>query len=91
MDARRVEADLQRLDRRRRMDDDRDAEKIAEELRERHARSSANKFRGDTDLVPQRLLMPSVDDPSLWQIRVKVRPSIFSFDWQTDLLTPSRP
>jgi len=65
--------DHQLLDRRRREFDDRDAERIAEEFRERHGRSQAARFKGDQDQVPQRLLMPSVDDPNLWQVRVKVR------------------
>jgi transcription elongation factor SPT5 len=64
--------DHQLLDRRRREFDDREAEKIAQDLKERHGRSQAARFKGDQDQVPQRLLMPSVDDPNLWQIRVKV-------------------
>ena len=47
------------------------AEALAEELRQRHARSSRYASQSDYAEVPQRLLMPSVDDPGLWRIRCK--------------------
>lgn len=72
-DARRVEREHQKLDRRRREMDDRDAEQIAAEFKERHNRSQAARFKGSSENTPQRLLMPGVEDPNLWQIRVKVR------------------
>jgi hypothetical protein len=30
------------------------------------------RYNADSDAVPQRLLMPGVNDPSLWTVRVKV-------------------
>lgn len=47
-----------------------DAEKLAAQYRERYGRS-AGTFRGDKNSVPQRLLLPSVDDPSIWGIRCR--------------------
>lgn len=44
-------------------------EEILAGIKERHARQA--KYNADSDQVPQRLLMPGVDDPSLWQVRVK--------------------
>ena len=44
---------------------------MARRLKERYARPTA-RYIGDEDNVPQRLLMPSVKDAFLWQIRVKV-------------------
>jgi len=35
-------------------------------------RGHAATFTGDMDSVPQRLLLPSVNDANLWQVRVKV-------------------
>lgn len=64
-------ADNQRLDRFRREEEEMSAEALAEELRQRHARSSRYASQSDYAEVPQRLLMPSVDDPGLWRIRCK--------------------
>jgi transcription elongation factor SPT5 len=50
-----------------------DAEKIARDLQERYSRAQGARFKGDVDQVPQRLLMPSVEDPNLWQVKCKVR------------------
>ena len=33
---------------------------------------TAARYNADSDSVPQRLLMPGVNDPSLWTVRVKV-------------------
>jgi transcription elongation factor SPT5 len=41
-------------------------------LKERYGRNAAARYDADTDNVPQRLLMPGVNDPSLWTVRVKV-------------------
>lgn len=60
-----------RLDRRERELNDQDLAKIAQNLHERY-RSAAVRYTGDMNEVPQRLLMPSVHDASLWQVRVKV-------------------
>ncbi|KAI6015115.1 hypothetical protein F5J12DRAFT_815987 [Pisolithus orientalis] len=59
-----------RLDRRDRELDDQDLAKIAQNLHERYGRATV-RYTGDMNEVPQRLLMPSVLDASLWQIRVK--------------------
>ena len=67
----RTAADNQRLDRFRRQEEEMSAEVLAEELRQRHARSSRYASQSDYADVPQRLLMPSVDDPGLWRIRCK--------------------
>ena len=64
-------ADNQRLDRFRRQEEEMSAEALAEELRQRHARNSRYSSQSDYAEVPQRLLMPSVDDPGLWRIRCK--------------------
>ena len=33
---------------------------------------AAARYNAESDQVPQRLLMPGVNDPKLWIIRVKV-------------------
>lgn len=71
-----------RLDRRERELNDQDLAKIAQNLHERY-RSAGVRYTGDMNEVPQRLLMPSVHDASLWQVRVKVVyqcHSIFALD-----------
>lgn len=60
-----------RLDRRERELDDQDLAKIAQDLKDRYGRATV-RYTGDMNEVPQRLLMPSVHDASLWQVRVKV-------------------
>lgn len=60
-----------RLDRRDRELDDQDLAKIAQDLNKRYGRAAV-RYTGDMNEVPQRLLMPSVHDASLWQVRVKV-------------------
>lgn len=47
-----------------------DVHDIVQRLKERHA--GAARYNGDSDAVPQRLLMPGVNDPSLWKVVVKV-------------------
>jgi len=37
---------------------------------------AAARYNADSDQVPQRLLMPGVNDPSLWTVRVKVSPYV---------------
>lgn len=59
-----------RLDRRERELNDYDLAQIAQNLHERYGRATV-RYTGDMNEVPQRLLMPSVHDASLWQIRVK--------------------
>ncbi|KAF9238110.1 early transcription elongation factor of RNA pol II, NGN section-domain-containing protein [Melanogaster broomeanus] len=59
-----------RLDRRERELNDLCLAKIAKNLHERCRRATV-RYTGDMNKVPQRLLMPSVHDASLWQVRVK--------------------
>src|SRR5947207_1581731 len=59
------------LDRQRQEITDKDAERLAEEFREKYGRSAASRYRGDGAGVAQRLLLPSVDDPSIWAIKCK--------------------
>jgi transcription elongation factor SPT5 len=49
-----------------------DAEKQAEILRQRYAvKNRSGRGMGDSAVVPKRLLLPSVDDPSIWAVRCK--------------------
>ncbi|KTW26388.1 hypothetical protein T552_02870 [Pneumocystis carinii B80] len=59
------------LDRQLQKIEDADAERLAEEYREKYGRSSARFYRGDIETIPQRLLLPSVNDPNLWAVRCK--------------------
>jgi len=52
-------------------EDMRSPEEIARAVASRH-RDRAAPYTGDMNEIPQRLLMPSVHDASLWQVRVKV-------------------
>merc|ERR1712093_835633 len=55
------------LDRRREMEASLDAEKQAEILRQRYAnKNRSGRGAGDSAVVPRRLLLPSVDDPSIY-------------------------
>lgn len=49
-----------------------DVQDIVRGLKERHRTERAARYDADADNVPQRLLMPGVNDPSLWTVRVKV-------------------
>jgi transcription elongation factor SPT5 len=60
-----------RMDRRDRELNDQDLARIAEDVSQRYKRSAV-RFAGDMNEVPQRLLMPSVQDANLWQVRCKV-------------------
>jgi transcription elongation factor SPT5 len=70
------------LDRRREMEASLDAEKQAEILRQRYANKNRSaRAIGDSAVVPKRLLLPSVDDPSIWAVRCKEgkeREAVFS-------------
>lgn len=48
-----------------------DAEKQAEILRQRYGNRRPVKSLGDSTVVPKRLLLPSVNDPSIWAVRCK--------------------
>lgn len=70
-DLRRVSASHFRRDREK---DERpeDLTRIAEDYTKRYRQSAPTRYTGDMNDVPQRLLMPSVHDANLWQVRVKV-------------------
>lgn len=57
------------LDRQRELDATMDAEKQAQMLKERYGRNRAAAT--DSLVVPKRLLLPSVEDPSIWGGRCK--------------------
>ncbi|KXN87162.1 Transcription elongation factor SPT5 [Leucoagaricus sp. SymC.cos] len=60
------------LDARRQLDEEEQSpEEIAKNLSRRYAHRAAVRYTGDMNEIPQRLLMPSVQDASLWQVRVK--------------------
>ncbi|KAH8829241.1 transcription elongation factor SPT5 [Flagelloscypha sp. PMI_526] len=67
-DSRRAHA---QLDNRREAIDERSNEEIAQALKGRYAGQAQVRYTGDMNEIPQRLLMPSVHDASLWQVRVK--------------------
>jgi transcription elongation factor SPT5 len=58
------------LDRQRQIEASMDAEKQAEALRQRYGRRTATAM-GTGSFVPQNLLMPDVNDPSIWGVRCK--------------------
>ena len=70
-DLNRRAADHARLDRRERELGDQDLARVAEELARRY-KPTGQKYIGDMNEIPQRLLMPSVEDANLWQVRVRV-------------------
>ncbi|KAI0708566.1 transcription elongation factor Spt5 [Earliella scabrosa] len=79
-DAVRRAADHARYDRRVREMDDKDLEQVAEDISQRYRRTAV-RYTGEMSDVPQRLLMPSVHDANLWQVRVrpgKERDIVFS-------------
>jgi transcription elongation factor SPT5 len=59
-----------RMDRRERELNDQDLARIAQDVSQRYKRSAV-RYTGDMNEVPQRLLMPSVQDANLWQVRCK--------------------
>ncbi|KAI5117912.1 hypothetical protein M0805_003604 [Coniferiporia weirii] len=79
-DINRRAADHARLDRRERELNDEDLARIAQDVTRRY-RPTAQRYTGDMNEIPQRLLMPSVQDANLWQVRVrpgKERDLVFS-------------
>lgn len=58
------------LDRQRQMEASMDAEKQAAAYRERYGRK-ANAALNNSSFVPQNLLMPDVNDPSIWGVKCK--------------------
>ncbi|KAI9794269.1 MAG: transcription elongation factor spt5 [Peltula sp. TS41687] len=57
------------LDRRREVEAGLDAERQAEEYRKRYGRNRAAAT--DSIVIPKRLLLPSVEDPSIWGVKCK--------------------
>jgi transcription elongation factor SPT5 len=57
------------LDRQRELEASMDAEKQAAAYKERYGRRAAATT--DSGLTPQRLLLPSVDDPTIWAVKCK--------------------
>lgn len=62
-----------RLDRSFARQEDISAEDEVRRLKDRYGRAGRNRYDAAGDNVPQRLLMPGVNDPSLWMVKVKVR------------------
>lgn len=58
------------LEREMRRDEEENIDEILQGIKERHRRQV--RYNTEGDQVPQRLLMPGVEDPSLWQVRVKL-------------------
>ncbi|KAJ0122328.1 transcription initiation protein spt5 [Diaporthe amygdali] len=62
------------LDRRKQMEENVGAEEVAERLKRDYGRKNAYSGRGaltDSAVVPKRLLLPSVHDPSIWAVKCK--------------------
>ncbi|KAI1908942.1 transcription elongation factor spt5 [Ophidiomyces ophidiicola] len=57
------------LDRKRDLEATMDAEKQAQALKERYGRNRATA--SDLVVVPKRLLLPSVEDPSIWAVKCR--------------------
>lgn len=82
-DTQRRAARHARLDQEQRDLDGEDLEKIAANFQKRVRSNAKGRYTGDMNEVPQRLLMPSVHDASLWQIRVKVCMVILRIHFET--------
>ncbi|KAM0750817.1 transcription elongation factor Spt5 [Meredithblackwellia eburnea MCA 4105] len=65
------DASHRRLDQRRLAQKDREAEELAESFRTRYAHRSYDAEAME-DWAPKALLMPSVNDPSIWGIKCKI-------------------
>ncbi|GAA5929923.1 hypothetical protein JCM1841_001260 [Sporobolomyces salmonicolor] len=65
------DASHRRLDRRRMAQKDREAAALAEELDARYKKSKY-KAGGNEDWAPKALLMPGINDPSIWGVRCKI-------------------
>ena len=65
------DASHRRLDRQRQSKKDREAAELAKELHDRYGRTKYDQD-GMDDWAPKALLMPGVDDPSIWGVRCKI-------------------
>ncbi|THU81168.1 hypothetical protein K435DRAFT_873620 [Dendrothele bispora CBS 962.96] len=54
-------------------EEEKSPKQIARDLNQRYGGQAAVCYTGDMNEIPQRLLMPSVHEASLWQVRVKSR------------------
>ncbi|KUI70356.1 Transcription elongation factor spt5 [Cytospora mali] len=62
------------LDRRKQMEDNVGVEEVAERLKRDYGRKNAYSGRGglgDSTVIPKRLLLPSVNDPSIWAVKCR--------------------
>jgi transcription elongation factor SPT5 len=60
-----------KLDRSREKLDEQDAQALADQFRARYGRSASSRYMGSTQNISQRLLLPSIEDPLIWGIRVR--------------------
>lgn len=60
-----------KLDRSREKLDEQDAQALADEFKARYGRSASSRYMGSSQNVSQRLLLPSIDDPLIWGVRVR--------------------
>ena len=60
-----------KLDLKLQRDDDVDAEELAEQLKQRYSKADYGVFRGDKDVIPQNVLIPSIQDPKLCMLKCK--------------------
>jgi transcription elongation factor SPT5 len=78
------------LDARRQLaEEEQSPEEIAKNLSRRYAHRAAVRYTGDMNEIPQRLLMPSVQDANLWQVRVRVSTLLPAYDRDRVLHTAS--
>lgn len=66
------DASHRQLDQRRLAQKDKEAEALAENFRLKYHRDRVD-VEGMEDWAPKALLMPGVNDPSIWGIKCKVR------------------
>nr|6IR9_W Chain W, Spt5 [Komagataella phaffii GS115]6J4W_W Chain W, Spt5 [Komagataella pastoris]6J4X_W Chain W, Protein that forms a complex with Spt4p [Komagataella phaffii GS115]6J4Y_W Chain W, Protein that forms a complex with Spt4p [Komagataella phaffii GS115]6J4Z_W Chain W, Spt5 [Komagataella pastoris]6J50_W Chain W, Protein that forms a complex with Spt4p [Komagataella phaffii GS115]6J51_W Chain W, Protein that forms a complex with Spt4p [Komagataella phaffii GS115]7WBW_W Chain W, Transcripti len=62
-----------KLDQSREKIADQDAQELADEFKQRYGRSASSKYMGSASTTaPQRLLIPTVDDPGIWGVKVRL-------------------
>ncbi|KAF3078147.1 transcription elongation factor spt5 [Orbilia oligospora] len=59
------------LDRQNQADFAEDLEKVAAEMRDRHGGRRGHRLGDASTVTPKRLLLPSVNDPSIWGVKCK--------------------
>lgn len=82
--------DHRTLDRRNRTREEEDAIRIAREYKERHRQRRSGGGMGSqmADFAPKSVLMPSVNDPSIWCVKCKVSSSMLA--WYLQSTRPER-